>query len=148
MFLIFFLNLADFYVLTRKLSHSGYRVLNKILYFLFHKQHDKSFVSPFWSVNFFRHTMNSKSPVVNLAKRHETLLVNKWVNCYWYLRSCARSFLNYSLWLFSKNKWSYHFIITQVIFRHFFSVGIGNELLRVFYNFNYPIQCTKLITFL
>ena len=39
----------------------------------------------------------------------------------------------------------YHFIITQVIFRHFFSIGIGNELLRVCYNFNYPIQSTKLI---
>ena len=25
------------------------------------------------------HTMHSKSPVVNLAEQHETLLVNKWV---------------------------------------------------------------------
>ena len=32
-----------------------------------------------------------------------------------------------------------------IIFWHFFSVGMGNELLRVCYNFNYPIQCTKLI---
>ena len=39
----------------------------------------------------------------------------------------------------------YYFIIIQVIFRHFFSVGIGNELLPVCYNFNYPIQSTKLI---
>ena len=37
------------------------------------------------------------------------------------------------------------FIITQVIFRHLFSVGIGDELLRVCHNFNYPIQCTKFI---
>ena len=29
------------------------------------------------------------------------------------------------------------------IFRHFFSVGIGNELLRVSYNFNYPTQSMK-----
>ena len=36
----------------------------------------------------------------------------------------------------------------KVIFRHFFSVGIGNELLQIYYNFNYPIQSTKLITFL
>ena len=103
------------------------------------------YVVYFWSVN-FRHTMHSKSPVVNLAEQHETLLVNKWVatvNCYWYLRSCA-----HSLRLFAKCKWSYHFIITQVVFRHFFCVGIGNELLRVCYNFNYPIVCTKLITFL
>ena len=34
----------------------------------------------FWSVNFFRRTMHSKSPVVNLAERHETLLTNKWVS--------------------------------------------------------------------
>ena len=54
-----------------------------------------------------------------------------------------------SLQLFSKYKSFYHFKITQVIFGHFFSVGIGNELLRVSYNFNYPIQSTKLIlTFL
>ena len=33
----------------------------------------------FWSVNFFRQTMHSKSPVVNLAERHETLLANKWL---------------------------------------------------------------------
>ena len=32
------------------------------------------------------------------------------------------------------------------LFRHFFSVGIGNELLRVCYNFNYPIQSKKLIS--
>ena len=51
-----------------------------------------------------------------------------------------------SLQLFLKYKSFYHFIITQVIFRHFFSVGIGNELLRVCYNFNYPIQSTKLIS--
>ena len=48
-----------------------------------------------------------------------------------------------SLQLFAKYKWSYHFITTQVIFRHFFSVGIVNELLQVCYNFNYLIQCTK-----
>ena len=46
------------------------------------------------------------------------------------------------------NKWLYHFIITQVIYRHFFSVGNGNELLRVYYNFNYPTQGTKLILIL
>ena len=50
-----------------------------------------------------------------------------------------------SLEFFSRYKWLYHFIITQVIFRHFFSVGIGNELLRVWYNFNYPTQSTKFI---
>ena len=33
----------------------------------------------FWSVNSFRRTMHSKSPVVNLAEWHETLLVNKWL---------------------------------------------------------------------
>ena len=34
---------------------------------------------------------------------------------------------------FSRHKWLYRFIIlcSQVIFRHFFSVGIGNELLHV-----------------
>ena len=32
-----------------------------------------------------------------------------------------------------------------VIFRHFFRVGIGNELLWVCYNFNYPIESTKFI---
>ena len=43
---------------------------------------------------------------------------------------------------------NFHFIITQLIFqyRHFFSVGIGNELLRVCYNFNYPIQSMKFIS--
>ena len=30
------------------------------------------------------------------------------------------------------------------MFRYFFSVGIGNELLRVCYKFNYPINSTKL----
>ena len=34
-----------------------------------------------------------------------------------------------SLQLFSKYKWLYHFIITLVIFRHFFNVGIRIELL-------------------
>ena len=47
--------------------------------------------------------------------------------------------------IFWKYKWFYQFIITQVIFRHFLSVGIGNELLLVCHNFNYPIQSTKLI---
>ena len=40
----------------------------------------------------------------------------------------------------SQNINDYYFIITQVIFRHLFTVGIGNELLRVCYDFNYPIQ--------
>ena len=106
----------------------------------------------FWSVNFFRHTMHSKSsvPVVNLAERHKTLLVNKWIAV------CNRQLLLIfkkavpihlliihcfiSLWLFRNYKWLYHFIIPQVIFRHFFSVAILNELLRVCYNFNYPIE--------
>ena len=47
---------------------------------------------------------------------------------------------------FSKYKCLYHFIITRVIFRHLFSVEIGNELLRVCYNFNYHIQSMKLIS--
>ena len=67
------------------------------------------------------------------------------VNCYWYLRMLY-SFVNYySLQLLAKYKWSHHFITTHVIFWHFFSVGVGNELLWVFYNFNYPIHCTKSI---
>ena len=99
----------------------------------------------FLSVNFFRCTMHSKSPVVNLAEQHETLLWTSeqeyaTINCYWYLRSCTLSCVNYSLRLFTNYKWSYHFIITQVLFQHFFSVGIGNELQWVCYNFNYPIQ--------
>ena len=91
----------------------------------------------FWSANF------SKSPVVNLAERHETLLVNKWVAiCKQSIvtdnsEGCAHSFVNYSLFYFitkfTKYKWLYYFI-TQVIFRHFFNVGFGNELLRVCYN--------------
>ena len=109
----------------------------------------------FWSVNFFRRTMHSKSPVVNLAERHETLLVNKLVAvCNSQLLLIFKKAVPIhlliihcfiSLQLFSKYKWLYHFIITQVTFRHFFSVGIGNDLPRLCYNFNYPIQSTKLI---
>ena len=33
----------------------------------------------FLSDDFFRRIMHSKSPVVNLAERHETLFINKWV---------------------------------------------------------------------
>ena len=62
---------------------------------------------------------------------------------------CAHSFANYSLFyfikIFSKYKWFYYFILTQVIFRHFFSEGIGNKLLRVCYNINYPIQSKKFL---
>ena len=50
-----------------------------------------------------------------------------------------------SLQLFSKYKWLYHFIITQVTFRHFLNAAIANELLQVCYNCSYPIQCTKFI---
>ena len=109
----------------------------------------------FWSVNFFRHTMHSKSPVANLAQRHKTLLANNWpalckqsivTDIY---DGWVHSFVNYSLFyfitIFSKYIWLYYFIINQVIFGHFFSVGIGNELLQICYNFNYPIQSTKLI---
>ena len=101
----------------------------------------------FRSVNFFRRTMHSKSPLVNLAERHETLLANKWVSvCNSQLLLISKKDLPIhlliiycfiSLQIFSKCKWFYHFIITKVIFRYFFSVGIGNELLRVCYNFNY-----------
>ena len=52
----------------------------------------------------------------------------------------------YFITIFSKCVWLYYFIITQVIFRHFFSVGIGNELLQVCYNFNYPICGQALIS--
>ena len=38
-------------------------------------------------------------------------------------------------------------LCSQVIFRNFFSFRLGNEILRVSYNFNYPIQSTKVITF-
>ena len=96
----------------------------------------------FRSANFFRRTMHSKTPVVNLAKQHETLLPNKW------LAVCNRRLFIIHCFYFdtipSKYKWFYHFI-TQVIFRYFFNVGIGNELLQVCHNFIYPIQCTKLI---
>ena len=37
------------------------------------------------------------------------------------------------------------FYNNSLYFDIFISVGIGNELLRVCYNFNYPIQRTKLI---
>ena len=99
-----------------------------------------------WSVNFFRRTMHSKSQVVNLAEQHETLLVNKWVAiCNSELLLIFKKAVPIHLLInhcfislqFSKYKWFYHFIITQVIFRYFFCVGIGNKLLRVCYNFDY-----------
>ena len=64
------------------LDHSGGQLVWKLLgvaqnFTRKHKHRGPFYV--FWSVNFFRHTMQSKSSVVNLAERHETLLVNKWV---------------------------------------------------------------------
>ena len=107
----------------------------------------------YWSVNFFKRTMHSKSPVVNLAERYEILLVNNWVAlCNIQLLLNFKKALPIrlliihcfiSLQLFSEYKWLDHFIITPVKFQYFFSVGIENELLRVCYNFNYPIQSTK-----
>ena len=43
----------------------------------------------FWSVSFFRRIMHTKSPVVNLAERHETLLAKKW------LAMCKQSVVTY-----------------------------------------------------
>ena len=96
----------------------------------------------FWSVNFFRRTMLSKSPVVNLAEWHKTLLANKWLALW--TEGCAHSFVYYSLFyfstIFSKYKWLYC-ISTFLQCRNW--KWIATSML---YNFNYPIQCTKLIS--
>ena len=71
-----------------------------------------------WSVNCFRRTMHSKSPVVNFLERHETILMNKWVaECNRVLPrrekqsivqvtdiqdGCAHSSVNYSLFYLNK----------------------------------------------
>ena len=103
----------------------------------------------FWSVNFFRHTMHSKSPVVNVAEPSWKNLGNKWVAvCSSQLFADIKAVPIHlliidcfiSLPLFSKYKRLYHFIITYVIFRQFFSVGIGNELLRLCYNLDIPYR--------
>ena len=45
----------------------------------FHLFYATIYSNNFWSVNFFRRIMHSKSPVVNLAERRETLFTNKWL---------------------------------------------------------------------
>ena len=70
--------------------------------------------------------MNSKSPVVNLAERHETLLQTSDYQCA--TEGCAIHLL--IIHRFISLKYSQN-INDCIIFRHFFSVGIGNELLRV-----------------
>ena len=82
--------------------------------------------------------MHSKSPVVNLAepcKQVTSSVQQKAVPIHLLVIRCFIS-LQYS-----QN------INDCIIFQHSFSVGIGNELLRVCYNFNYPIQSIKFILY-
>ena len=71
----------------------------------------------FWRVNFSRRTMHSKSPAVNLAEGHETLLANKW------LAVCSIHLL--IIHCFISLQYSVN-INDCIIFRHFFSVGTEN----------------------